>query len=169
MVGPAARALQGTGVGVCTVVGFPLGFSTLETKAHEAKELATAGATELDVVWNLQAFKTGDYAYIRNELATLMQVAQPRRCVLKVIIETSQLDERELRAAAQLCAQCGVHFVKTSTGFNGEGAQLAQVRLLRQWLPAGVAIKASGGIRTPEAAAEFLAAGAQRIGTSARL
>lgn len=166
MVERAVRLMTGTGVRVCTVLGFPLGYCTAETKEYEAKAMIALGATELDVVWNLQAFKSGDYGYIRNELADMMQITQRAGVILKVIIESGQLDERELRSAAQLCANAGVDFVKTSTGFNGPGAEIEKVRLLRQLLPPAIQIKASGGIRTAEAAAEFLVAGATRIGTS---
>jgi deoxyribose-phosphate aldolase len=169
MVERAARNLLHTSVNVCSVVGFPHGNQLTQTKVNEAKALYNCGATELDVVWNLQAFRSGDVNYLRRELADLLHAVRPSGVCVKVIIETGLLSETDLRQAANLCAAASVDFVKTSTGFNGPGAELAKVRILREALPHHINIKASGGIQTAEQAHAFIEAGAQRIGASTLL
>jgi deoxyribose-phosphate aldolase len=165
----ASRNLLHTSVKVCSVVGFPHGNQLAATKVQEAKALVNCGATELDLVWNLQAFRSGDLNYLRRELADVLQAVRPHGVLLKVIVETGLLTETDVRQAAQLCAQAGADFVKTSTGFNGPGAELEKVRLLSEVLPSGVRVKASGGIKTAEQARQFLEAGADRIGSSTLL
>ena len=162
----AARELSGAGVAVCTVIGFPLGYNSPRVKFREAEIALAEGATELDVVLNISALKSGQYDAVRAEIEDLTDLAEVRDALLKVIIETALLTEEELETAARLCAEAGAHFVKTSTGFASRGASVADVELLRRVLPPHVRIKASGGIRTRSQALALLAAGADRLGTS---
>jgi deoxyribose-phosphate aldolase len=162
----AARELSGSGVAVCTVIGFPLGYNSPRIKFREAEIALAEGATELDLVLNISALKSGQLDAVKAEVEDLADLAEVHDAVLKVIIETALLTEAEMETAARLCAEAGANFVKTSTGFASRGASVADVELLRRVLPAGVRIKASGGIRTREQALAMLAAGADRLGTS---
>lgn len=162
----AARELSGSGVAVCTVIGFPLGYNNPRVKFKEAEIALGEGATELDVVLNISALKSGQYDAVRAEIEDLADLADVHDAILKVIIETALLTEEEMETAARLCAEAGAHFVKTSTGFASRGASVADVELLRRVLPASIRIKASGGIRTRAQALALLAAGADRLGTS---
>lgn len=152
---------------IATVIGFPLGYSTLSTKLHEAAAALRDGATELDVVMNISQFKSMAYLSIREELTQLASLAHQQDALLKVIIETAYLDSFELHTACEICAESQVDFVKTSTGFAPKGAEVETVRLMRSLLPDSIQIKASGGIRTKEQALAFIEAGASRLGTSA--
>lgn len=151
---------------IATVVGFPLGYATTATKVFEARNALADGATELDVMMNVARFKSMAYLSIREELRQLAEIAHTGNALLKVIIETAYLDPFELYTACEICAESKVDFVKTSTGFGPKGADLETVRKMRSILPAEVKIKASGGIKTRAQALEFIAAGADRIGTS---
>ncbi len=162
----AARELSGSGVAVCTVIGFPLGYNSPRVKFKEAEVALGEGATELDVVLNVAALKSGQYDAVKAEIEDLADLADVHNALLKVIIETALLTEEEMETAARLCAEAGAHFVKTSTGFTSRGASVADVELLRRVLPAGIRIKASGGIRTRAQALALLTAGADRLGTS---
>lgn len=162
----AARELTGSGVAVCTVIGFPLGYNSPRVKFREAEIALGEGATELDLVLNISALKSGQLDAVKAEVEDLADLAEVHDAILKVIIETALLTEAEIETAARLCAEAGANFVKTSTGFASRGASVADVELLRRVLPAGVRIKASGGIRTREQALAMLAAGADRLGTS---
>jgi len=152
---------------IATVIGFPLGYSTTESKVFEAANALRDGATELDVVMNISQFKSMAYLSVRDELRKLADLAHSKDAILKVIIETAYLDSFELYTACEICAESNADFVKTSTGFGPNGAELEMVRKMRTVLPAHVKIKASGGIRTYEQALAFTEAGADRIGTSA--
>lgn len=165
----AARELAGAGVAVGTVIGFPLGYNSPRVKFREAEIALAEGATELDVVLNISALKSGQAAAAQAEIEDLADLADARDALLKVIIETALLSEAELETAARLCAVAGAHFVKTSTGFASRGASVRDVELLRAVLPPTVRIKASGGIRTRAQALALLAAGADRLGTSQSL
>ena len=162
----AARELNGSGVAVCTVIGFPLGYNSPRVKFREAEIALAEGATELDLVLNISALKSGQLEAVKAEVEDIADLAEVHDAVLKVIIETALLTEAEMETAARLCAEAGANFVKTSTGFASRGASVADVELLRRVLPASVRIKASGGIRTREQALALLAAGADRLGTS---
>jgi deoxyribose-phosphate aldolase len=151
---------------ICTVIGFPMGYSTTATKLAEASEALRHGATELDVVMNISQFKSMAYLSIREELRQLSELVHSKNALLKVIIETAYLDTFELYTACEICAEANVDFVKTSTGFAPKGADVETVRMLRSILPANVKIKASGGIKTYEQAITLIEAGADRIGTS---
>jgi deoxyribose-phosphate aldolase len=135
-------------------------------KFREADIALGEGATELDLVLNISALKSGQLEAVKAEVEDLADLTEVHDAVLKVIIETSLLTEAEIETAARLCAEAGANFVKTSTGFASRGASVADVELLRRVLPASVRIKASGGIRTREQALAMLAAGADRLGTS---
>ncbi|MBI4371195.1 MAG: deoxyribose-phosphate aldolase [Elusimicrobia bacterium] len=160
----AARRLKGSGVKVCVVVGFPLGANSSATKAFEARQAAAAGAGELDMVLNIGALKSGDDALVSKDIRAVRAAARGR--TLKVILETSLLSRREKARACALAKKAGADFVKTSTGFGGGGATAADVRLMRAAVGPRLGVKASGGIRDAKAAAEMLAAGATRLGTS---
>lgn len=151
---------------IVSVIGFPLGYSTTETKIAEAKNAIRDGATELDVVMNIAQFKSMAYLSVREELKQLSDLAHENNVLLKVIIETAYLDSFDLYTACEICAEAKVDFVKTSTGFAPAGADLETVKKIRSILPAEIKIKASGGIKTYDQALAFIEAGADRIGTS---
>ena len=163
----AKDALQGTDVKIVTVVGFPLGASKTEIKAAETAEAIKDGADEIDMVINVTALKDKDYDYIVNEVAALKKVCGAHN--LKVIIETDLLSKDEIVKACELCVKGGADFVKTSTGFvkNGVGAKVEDVKLMYETVsPHGLRVKASGGIKTKDAAVALIEAGAARLGTS---
>ena len=162
----AAAQLAGTGVAVGTVVGFPLGYSAANVKFKEAEVALYDGATELDMVINISALKSGRPEAVEAEIRDLADLCHVHQAVLKVIIETALLTEAEIVEACGLCVAGEADFVKTSTGFAARGASVADVVLLRAVLPAAVRIKAAGGIRTRAAALALVAAGADRIGSS---
>ena len=162
----ATAKLVDTGVGICTVIGFPLGYSTASVKFKEAEVALYDGATELDMVINISALKSGKTDAIQAEILDLADLCHVHQSLLKVIIEAALLTEVEIELACRLCVGGEADFVKTSTGFASRGASVADVELMRRSLPAGVRIKAAGGIRTREAALALLAAGADRIGSS---
>ena len=162
----ATAKLVDTGVGICTVIGFPLGYSSASVKFKEAEVALYDGATELDMVINISALKSGKTDAIQAEILDLADLCHVHQSLLKVIIETALLTEVEIELACRLCVGGEADFVKTSTGFASRGASVADVELMRRSLPAGVRIKAAGGIRTREAALALLAAGADRIGSS---
>ena len=169
----AARELRGTDVKVATVVSFPFGADTTSVKAASVRDAIQGGASELDVVMNISKFLSGEFAYVAEELTSLngevSAVAMNNGlndAVLKVIVETCYLSDRMKRLAVQMVAASGADFVKTSTGFGPEGATSEDVSLLREEAPEGLAVKASGGIRTLEDALDLLNAGASRLGTS---
>lgn len=163
----AASLLSGSGVKVCTVVGFPLGASTMETKRFEAMKAIADGASEIDMVMNISAAKSQDWRYVLDDMASLAQVCHAQGKILKVILETALLTEDEKKKACELAVKAGVDFVKTSTGFSTAGASEADVRLMRSIVGKDIGVKASGGIRDAETAKKMIAAGASRLGTSA--
>ncbi len=163
-----AEKLKGSGVDVCTVVGFPLGMSDTRVKAFETKAAIEDGATEIDMVINVGALKDGKYDYVQNEIKTLKDVCG-KDIVLKVIIETCLLTDEEKKKACELSALAGADFVKTSTGFSTGGAKAEDVALMRRTVGEALGVKASGGIHTAEEAQRMIDAGASRLGTSATL
>jgi deoxyribose-phosphate aldolase len=160
----AVQELRGTPVKVCTVIGFPLGATTSAVKAFEAAEAVAAGAAEVDMVLNIGALKGGDEAYILADIAAVVEAA--RGSTVKVILETALLTEEEKVLACRLAQKAGAHYVKTSTGFGPGGATAGDIRLMRETVGPAMGVKASGGVRTREAALEMIDAGATRIGTS---
>jgi deoxyribose-phosphate aldolase len=162
----ATEKLAGTSVGICTVIGFPLGYAASSVKFKEAEVALYDGATELDMVINISGLKSGKTEAIQAEILDLADLCHVHQALLKVIIETALLSPEEIELACQLCVAGEADFVKTSTGFAGRGASVEDIALMRRVLPENVRIKASGGIRTREAALALVAAGADRIGSS---
>ena len=165
-VGFVKELLKYSEAKVCTVIGFPLGYHSTEVKIAEAQKALTEGADELDMVMNINAFKSMAYETVKQEIIVLADLAHSRNTLLKVIIETAYLDNFDIRIACEICEEAGADFVKTSTGFAPKGADIEQVKLIREVLPSTVQIKASGGIQTYEQAMAFIEAGASRLGTS---
>jgi deoxyribose-phosphate aldolase len=163
----AARALAGSPVRVCTVIGFPLGANQPETKLAEANLALMQGAHELDMVENVGALRSGDYALVQREVGDLAELAHRHGTILKVILETCLLSAEQKVKACQIAADAKADFVKTSTGFSSGVATAEDVRLMRKTVGPDLGVKASGGIRTLGAVYEMLGAGASRIGTSA--
>jgi deoxyribose-phosphate aldolase len=159
--------LQGSNTLVCTVVGFPLGASTMETKRFEAMKAIAEGAKEIDMVMNISAIKSGDLQYVVDDMSSLAKICHQQGAILKVILETSLLTEDEKRRACELAVKAQVDFVKTSTGFAGGGATVADVQLMRSVVGKEMGVKASGGIRDAATAQQMITAGATRLGTSA--
>jgi len=160
----AARLLNGTDIKISSAIGFPLGATFMEIKAAEAEKSIRLGASEIDMVMSISAFKSGDLEYVRRDIRGVRE--RIGGAVLKVIIECCYLTDDEKILAAKICEEEGADYVKTSTGFGPGGAKLEDVRLLRRTLSPRVKIKAAGGIRTFEQAVKFIEAGADRIGTS---
>lgn len=162
-----AGLLAGSEVKTCTVVGFPLGATLPAVKVFEATAAIEAGATEVDMVINVGRLKSGDLAGVYDDIAGVVEAAHRSAALVKVIIETALLSEQEKVAAALLVKEAGANFVKTSTGFGGGGATVADIRLLRLVVGPAMGVKASGGVRTAASALALVAAGATRIGASA--
>lgn len=164
----AKEELKETQVKVATVIGFPHGATLPQVKAFEAREAVDAGADELDMVSNIAALKNKNYRVVLEEIAGVHEAIAkaPRRIILKVILETSLLNEEQKTAGAILAKAAGADFVKTSTGFGPGGATVEDVRLLKKTVGPGVGVKAAGGIRDYETAVAMIEAGAERIGTS---
>ncbi len=162
----AVQLLGGSSVKVCTVVGFPLGASTMETKRFEAMKAVAEGAREIDMVMNISAAKSQDWQYVLDDMSSLAQVCHQQGALLKVIFETCLLNESEKKMACELAVKAKVDFVKTSTGFSTGGATIEDVKLMRS-LVGTMGVKASGGIRDLETAMKMIEAGATRLGTSA--
>lgn len=159
--------LIGTNVKVATVIGFPFGYSAVEAKLAEILLSIVDGADELDVVVNIAAIKNNDWQYISNEINHIVPVVKNKGKVIKTIIESGILLEDELLKCCELYGAAGIDYLKTSTGYAEKGATVEVVRIMRKNLPAGVQIKASGGIRTYEFAKQLIDAGATRLGCSA--
>ena len=151
-------------VNICTVVGFPLGYSTTAAKVAETEQAILDGAREIDMVINVAEVKNGNFEAVTDEIRALRQAAEGK--ILKVIIETCYLTEEEKAAMCEAVTEAKADYIKTSTGFGTAGAALEDIALFRKHIGAGVKIKAAGGIRTREAMEAFLAAGCDRIGTS---
>lgn len=160
----AKQTLEGSAVRVATVIGFPLGATCTESKVFEAEKAVEDGADELDMVLNIGALKSGADEVVRHDISAVVAVAGTRP--VKVIIETCLLTEEEKIRACRLSEAAGARFVKTSTGFSSGGATIEDVALMRRTVSAAVSVKASGGVRTYEAANAMIQAGADRIGTS---
>ncbi len=159
-----------TGVKLTTVIGFPMGYSTMNAKGEETRKAIADGAHEVDVVINLSALKSENIAYVKDDLERITTLCRLSNRISKVIIEASLLDERQLMLACEICVEAGADYVKTSTGFNSSTPTTPEmVAQLKSLLPPKMKIKASGGIRTREAALGLLAAGADRIGTSSAM
>lgn len=162
----AAELLQGSDVKVCTVIGFPLGANTPETKAFETKNAIENGATEVDMVINIGALKDGDDELVERDIKAVVEAAKGK-ALTKVIIETCLLTEEEKVRACELSVKAGADYVKTSTGFSTGGATVEDVALMRKTVGPNIGVKASGGVRNTEDAQKMIEAGATRIGASA--
>jgi deoxyribose-phosphate aldolase len=166
-VSAAKKLILQSDVKVATVIGFPFGYSSITAKSEEIKKAIRDGADELDIVINLSALKNNDMDYLAKEIVTCLQPIRLHRKIIKVIIESGILFDKEIVACCDLYAKHKVDFMKTSTGYAEKGASLHAVSLMRKHLPATIEIKASGGIRTFAFAKELIDAGATRIGASA--
>ncbi len=166
----ASELLSGSDVAVCTVIGFPLGANTTETKVAETEKAYADGCEEFDMVIAVGALKEGRLDYVRSDIAAVVAAAKGK--TVKVIIETAYLTDEEKVTACRLSAEAGAHFVKTCTGFSNakeaeNRATVHDVALMKANIPATMRVKASAGIRSYEDAAALIAAGADRLGTSA--
>lgn len=157
--------LAGSGVKIATVIGFPLGANTRETKVFEAKDAIEKGADEIDMVINIGALKSGQDQLVEDEIRAIKEAIGDH--ILKVIIETCLLTEDEKIRACQLTLKAGGDYVKTSTGFSTGGAKLEDVKLMKDQVKDRAKVKASGGIRDFATAKKMLEAGAERLGVSA--
>jgi deoxyribose-phosphate aldolase len=162
-----SQLLQGTQVQVCTVVGFPLGATPPEVKAYEAQQAIDDGATEVDMVINIGALKSKDYALVERDIAMVARACHAGGAILKVIIEAALLTDEDKVIACQLSKVAGADYVKTSTGFGPGGATARDVALMRRAVGPELGVKAAGGIKNLADAKEMVAAGATRIGASA--
>lgn len=160
----AAKLLKGTDVAVCTVVGFPLGATLPESKAYEAKLAIKAGATEVDMVINDSMAKEHDYKYILDEVKLVKKACG--KVLLKVILETCLLTDKEIVECCKACVKAGADYVKTSTGFSKEGATVHAVKLMRKTVGKKLGVKAAGGIHNAKEAEAMVKAGASRLGAS---
>jgi len=160
--------LHGTDVKVCTVVGFPLGATTKETKAFEAAQAIENGADEVDMVINIGALKSGKLDTVEEDIKAVAEVCK-EKALLKVIIETCLLTDEEKITACELSQKAGADYVKTSTGFSAGGATVEDITLMRRTIGPNMGVKASGGIRNLESCLKMIEAGATRIGASASI
>jgi deoxyribose-phosphate aldolase len=165
----AKKTIKKAPVKIVTVVGFPMGYSTVAAKVEETKKAIISGADEIDMVMNIAAFKAGDYAAVQNDIQAVITACHLQNKQCKVIIEIAYLTNDEIEHACRICADCQPDFVKTSTGYAPGGATVDSVALMRKVLPAKIKIKASGGIKEKDLAEQLIQAGASRIGTSAGL
>ena len=160
-----ADYLKDSNVNVCTVIGFPLGANTSAVKAFETKDAIANGADEIDMVMNIGALKDKNYDLVRDDVKAVVEAANGT--LVKVILETCLLTEDEIKKACELCAEAKADYVKTSTGFSTRGATIEDVRIMKEAVHGKAKVKAAGGVRTPEDMVKIVAAGADRIGTSA--
>ncbi|MCZ7572364.1 MAG: deoxyribose-phosphate aldolase [Ardenticatenaceae bacterium] len=161
------QRLHGSDVAVCTVVGFPLGATTTEVKAFETDQACRNGATEIDMVVNIGALKSGDYETVAADIGAIVVTAHRHGAIVKVIIEAALLTDAEKVEASTIVKSASADYVKTSTGFAKGGATVADVALLRRVVGPSLGVKAAGGVRTYQEALDMVAAGATRIGASA--
>lgn len=162
-----AYLLHGSPVKVCTVVGFPLGATPADVKAYETRRAIFDGATEIDMVINIGALKSGDDETVKRDIRAVVDAAHEACAIVKTIIETALLTDDEKVRACVLAKEAGADFVKTSTGFSKGGATVADIELMRRSVGANIGVKAAGGVRDLASAQEMIAAGATRIGASA--
>ena len=159
------KELEDSGVKTCCVIGFPLGATLSSVKAFEAQEAIKLGAEEVDMVINIGAVKDGNWELVESDICAVVEAASGKALV-KVIIETCLLTDEEKIKACECAMRAKADFVKTSTGFSTAGATEHDVKLMRSVVGDSMGVKASGGVRTPEDAEKFIAAGASRLGTS---
>jgi deoxyribose-phosphate aldolase len=162
----ASKILTGSGVSVCTVIGFPHGSTTSATKAFETKEAIANGANEIDMVLNISALLSGDYDLVEFDIKSVVDAAASKATV-KVILETAYLNEQQIVKACELSEAAGAQYVKTSTGFAHEGATLHNVELMKKTVADRLMVKASGGVKTLDQLIDFMNLGVKRSGCSA--
>ena len=160
------KALKGSGVLTCSVIGFPLGATPTDVKVFEARGAVLDGANEIDMVINMASARANDRGALVDDIRAVAETVHAGEAILKVIIETSMLNDEQKVIACEAAAEAGADFVKTSTGFNGGGATVEDVALMRKTVGAGLGVKASGGVRSLADAQAMIAAGATRIGAS---
>ena len=163
----AVELLKGTSVAVGTVIGFPHGGTTTEVKVYEAQQALSLGATELDMVINIGALRSGRDSYVRDEIAAIVAVAHPARAIVKVILENAYLDDDQKVRGSKLVEAAGADFVKTSTGFAPTGATHEDLALMRRSVSPHIGVKAAGGVRTLDALLAVMELGVTRIGATA--
>jgi deoxyribose-phosphate aldolase len=163
----AAGFLSGSSIKVATVIGFPFGYQAYTAKLAEAENAIAGGALELDMVMNIAAFKNNDIACLEKEVAEILSITKPGQILLKIIIESGILTDKEIIQCCNFYKNFEIDFLKTSTGYAEKGATLEAVQLMRKQLPSHIQIKASGGIKTFGFAKELIMAGATRLGCSA--
>jgi len=163
----AVEILKDSPVLVTSVIGFPHGTTTVQTKVFEAKEAIDNGAVELDVVLNIGKLKSKDYDYVKEDLKAVTEIAHENNVVVKVIFENCYLDDDEKISACEICNEIGVDYVKTSTGFGTGGAEDKDLKLMRENTDPEIKLKAAGGIRTLERAIEVKKIGCSRLGATA--
>ena len=166
-VATCARMLAGSGVGVCSVVGFPLGATTADVKAYETRRAIYDGAREIDMVINVGALKSGDLRTVERDIEAVAVPCRESGALSKVIIEAALLTDDQKITACTIAKAAGADFVKTSTGFGPGGATAADVALMRRVVGADMGVKAAGGVRDLEGLQAMVAAGASRVGASA--
>lgn len=160
----AKKFLGASDVAICTVIGFPLGANTTETKVFETKNAISIGANEIDMVLNIGAVKSGNWKLVEDDIRAVKNACQEK--VLKVIFETCLLTDEEKKMCAQVSERAGADFIKTSTGFSSAGATYDDVSLMRAAVTSKVQVKASGGVRDLSTALKMIELGATRLGTS---
>ncbi len=165
----AKEYINNKNVKICTVIGFPLGANTKESKIYETKNAISIGANEIDMVANLPAFFNNDYNYVENEIKEIKKICKDNNVILKVIVETCLLNYDQKKLISKIVSNCGADFIKTSTGFSSYGATIEDVKTLKENVSPNVYVKASGGIKTLKSLIEMLEAGATRIGTSSAI
>lgn len=165
----ASKMLSESDVKLATVAGFPFGYNPTVAKAAEIKWAIDHGADEIDAVVNIAALKSGDYSFVRNDIETIVRSVTMRGKTIKMIVEASILTEDELKRVLEYCVESGVHYIKNSSGYQGDKATVEMIQKLRSMLPTDIKIKASGGIKSKRQAIKLIEAGADRIGSSACL
>jgi deoxyribose-phosphate aldolase len=175
-VAVAKRILSGSDVKVCSVVGYPMGSNTIETKVFEARDNVKKGADELDVVINLGMIKSGNFSYIEKEIGVIVSVIRREQMAeynkqinIKIVIEAGALEKKEIIEICKIVEVSGADFIKTATGFGNRGAELDDVRLIREIVTRNIGVKAAGGIKSFKDAQALIDAGATRLGTSSGL
>ncbi len=153
---------------VCTVVGFPFGNTTTESKVNETKDAINKGATEIDMVMNISAFKDKEFDFVENDISSVVKIAKNQKSdiIVKIIIETCYLSDSEIIKICKIINNTKVDFIKTSTGFGTSGAKVKDIKLIKNNITKGIEIKASGGIKSYNDALKMIEAGATRIGVS---
>ena len=172
----AKRLLEGSDVKICSVVGYPMGANTIETKVFEAKDNIKKGADELDVVINFGMIKSGNLDYLEREISIIVSVIRREQMAeynkhinIKIVIEAGALEKEEIVKICKIVEESGSDFIKTATGFGARGVELDDVRLIREVVTRNIGVKAAGGIRTFKDAQALVDAGATRLGTSSGL